>query len=70
MQKIKAIGHREAWKNNWGTLHIIACHILAYSSSINHIEKTRGPKNTNLMSKIPEECQESTPKISFHLELA
>lgn len=68
MQKIKAIGQGEAWQKNQGTQHIKLCHISSYSSSIIHISKTRGPKITKPMPKIPEMSQDSTPKISFTLD--
>lgn len=68
MQKFKAIGQGEAWQKIQGIQHVTLYHILSHSSSINHISKTRRPKITKPMPKIPGECQESTPKISFHLD--
>lgn len=69
LQKIRAIGQWEAWKNIWGIQHIQLCHLYTCLHSIIHRYQTIGQKITGPIPKNPKGCHESMFQFSLILDI-
>jgi len=70
MQKLRANGKAEAWKQNSRSGHNIVWHTLSHSTWSHHISQTKNSKLENYISKSPGKSQEHAYKISHILDKA